>query len=56
MDKLWYDAARYCEETYGIRVDWEEEFFICPECGEPIYCCDWIDEEFITCPICEFHF
>ena len=52
----WENAAKYCEDTYGIYVDYEERFFICPECDEPIYECDWEDEEFILCPICEFHF
>lgn len=52
----WEEAAKYCEETYGIFVDWEERFFICPECDEPLYECDWPSEEFISCPICEFHF
>lgn len=52
----WVDAAKYCEKVYGIQVDWEEEFFICPECGESIYECDWEDEEFIFCPICEYYF
>lgn len=52
----WEEAAKYCEETYGIFVDWDERFFECPECGEPLYFEDWPSEEFVTCPICEFHF
>ena len=32
----WEDCAKYCEESYGIFVDWEEEYFICPVCDEPI--------------------
>lgn len=52
----WADAAIYCYNTYGIQIDWEEGFFICPECGEPIYGKDWEDEEFIFCPICSYWF
>ena len=51
----WHAAAIYCEETYGVHVNLKEGFFICPECGEPIYECDWKDYGWWdTCPICEF--
>ena len=56
MSASWYKTAKYCEKEYGIQADWEEGFFICPECGEPIYECDWEDEEFLFCPICEYYF
>ena len=57
--------AKYCEKTYGIpyiREDKEEDgYFICAECDEPIYSCDWSEEEFMRgdlfcCPICDFSF
>ena len=48
----WEYAAKMCEDVYGIFVDWEERFFICPECDEPIYECDF--SEFSICPVCEF--
>lgn len=48
----WESAAKMCEIVYGIYVDWEERFFICPECDEPIYECDFND--FAICPVCEF--
>jgi len=51
---MWEKIARYCEDEYGIFVDWEERFFICPECGEPIYECDWSADELHACPVCEF--
>ncbi len=58
----WEKIARYVEKTYGVQVDWDEEFFICPECGEPIYECDWNEEDYSLghkfngtayCPVCE---
>ena len=33
----WFEASKIIAEEYGTQVDYEEEFFICPECGEPIY-------------------
>lgn len=51
---MWKKMAKYCEEEYGVFVDWEEHFFICPECGEPIYECDWEEDELYACPVCEF--
>ena len=58
MDKScgWYWAAKIVEEDYGSFVNWEEEYFICPECGEPVYADDWHDNDFshgYICPICE---
>lgn len=56
MKWSWYYVAQYIiEPVYGGYVDWEEEFFECPECGEPIYKCDYpyIDIGMI-CPVCEF--
>ena len=57
--RAWYDIARKCEEDYGSQVDYEEGFFVCPECGEPIYGCDWSESELqnengeYICPVCE---
>jgi hypothetical protein len=50
----WERIARYCEEEYGTHIDWEDRFFICPECSEPIYECDWDEDELLACPVCEF--
>ena len=50
----WQETAHYCEIVYGIYVDWEERFFHCPECDEPIYECDWGNHEWTMCPVCEF--
>lgn len=52
----WEAKAKIAEEVYGSFVDWDERFYICPECGEPVYECDWTGAEFIDilCPICDF--
>lgn len=55
-EDAWMKAARYCEKTYGTYVNFEEEYFICPECDEPVYKCDWEDSDFHICPVCEFNF
>ena len=53
----WFKASKIVAEEYGTQVDYEEEFFICPECGESIYAEDWEDyENWDKCPICEFNF
>ena len=50
----WDSAAKYCEHEFGGYVDLDEGFFICPECGEPIYKSDWEDhDDWSLCPICE---
>ena len=58
----WEKVAHAVEEETGTFVDWDEEFFICPECSEPIYKCDWQNEDYflghaytgrIYCPVCE---
>ena len=52
---MWEKNAKEVEEVYGGFVDWEEKFYICPECGEPVYKCDWDEGELakFLCPICE---
>lgn len=53
----WHTAAVMCEELYGVHVNMKEGFFICPECGEPIYESDWEDYlEWDECPVCGFLF
>jgi predicted RNA-binding Zn-ribbon protein involved in translation (DUF1610 family) len=52
----WLEAAVYCEETFGVYVNMKEGFFICPECGEPIYECDWSNHDWDECPICGWNF
>lgn len=62
---MWDRLASYIETTYSdAYVDWEEGFFNCPECGEPIYKDDWRDSDYfengdpwlhrdVICPVCE---
>lgn len=51
----WEANALYVENVYGTFVDWIEEFYTCPFCGEPVYKDDWSEEELskYLCPICE---
>ena len=51
----WEKNAKYAQETFGTFVDWEERFYNCPCCGEPIYESDWNEEELaeFLCPVCE---
>lgn len=53
---MWEEKAKIAEEVYGSFVDWDERFYICPECWEPVYESDWTGAEFadILCPICNF--
>lgn len=53
---MWEVNADTVEKDYGSYVNREDKFYICPECGEPIYACDWTNEELVNkiCPICEF--
>ena len=55
MNRNWKKVAKLVEDVYGVYVDYEEGFFICPECDEPIYSEDWEDIDFI-CPVCEFSY
>lgn len=52
----WKDNAIYVEEECGAFVDYEEGFYICPECNEPVYECDWNARQLAeyVCPICEW--
>ena len=52
---MWEENAKKVAEVYGCYVDWEERFYECPFCGEPVYECDWSDKVLKKwlCPICE---
>ena len=55
----WEEIAKKVAEDFGVMVDDEDRFFICPECGEPIYEDDWKERDYLNtnkkiwyCPIC----
>lgn len=52
------ETANHCRETYGTFAYFHsgDEFFHCPECGEPILHQDWLDRDYTVCPICGFNF
>ena len=49
----WSECAKMCRKVFGSYIDWEERFFECPECGEPLLEIDWEEHNWETCPICE---
>ena len=52
----WEINAHTVEDVYRGYVDWNERFYECPACNEPIYECDWTAEDLKKelCPVCEF--
>ena len=63
----WSTVAICVEDIYGGIVDWDEEYFVCPDCGEPIHADDFSDfevipaarttinqedKEYYICPVC----
>lgn len=67
--KKFIEALTYANENFGVEygegakervskfTNIEEAWYICPECGEPIYFDDWADEEnFMRCPICHWNY
>lgn len=55
MADYWKENADYVREAGGEDyVCYEEGFYYCLECGEPIYRGDWTPDEFaeFMCPIC----
>lgn len=55
----WERNAKTLETVSGIYVAWDEpkgdRFYVCPCCDEPVYECDWFEEdlEAYFCPVCE---
>lgn len=53
----WKEIALYCKETYGTEFNEEEGFFVCDECGEPLYLENWNGlENPWVCPSCGTNF
>lgn len=53
---MWKENAYIIETFFGGEVNWEERYYICPECGDCVYEKDW-DGSILAvhlCPICEF--
>lgn len=52
---FWEINAKRVAEEFGGQVNWEDRFYICPFCGEPVYEEDWdpAELEIWVCPICE---
>ena len=51
---IWGEMANRIIDFYGGFVNWDERFFLCPDCEEPIYEEDYPEwEDGIVCPICE---
>ena len=53
MEVSWKELAEIVESVYGGYVDWDEEFFICPECNEIILSEDFPHYSGYMCPVCE---
>lgn len=53
---IWEENVKVVEQIYGCHIGWDERFYECPCCGEPIYECDWSEETLTSfiCPLCEF--
>lgn len=55
----WIQIAHLIEVNYDSLIDWNDRFFYCPECHEPVYEDEWEDFDLIDgnnnfiCPICE---
>ena len=52
----WELAAGLAEEQ-GSECNYEEGYFICPHCNEPVFEGDWTDDQMfkdnsVMCPIC----
>lgn len=49
----WEKLATAVEKNgYDTEVNWDEEYFICPYCEEPILECDFPKNKECACPIC----
>lgn len=56
---MWERMAFLIKANYGNEwVNWEEEYAVCPYCGEKIYLKNWASSDLIDglgnfmCPIC----
>lgn len=56
MINRWEENAKCVEDVYGGYVNWDDKFYICPECDEAVYEVDWDNDDLenFMCPICEW--
>ena len=56
MINRWEENAKCVEDVYGGYVNWDDRFYICPECDEAVYEVDWDNDDLenFMCPICEW--
>lgn len=54
MGPNWISNAKWIDYECGGYVNYEEKFYICPKCEEPVDADDWEDTEFAQklCPLC----
>lgn len=54
---MWEENANYIVDAFAGYVDWEARYYLCPECGEPIYEDDWGEKDLkdFICPVCDFN-
>ena len=51
----WNEVAKVVENDFGVQVEREEKIFVCPDCGDVIYECDFNKDSVLAlgyCPIC----
>ena len=55
MYSEWKENADYVRDCGGY-VNYSERYYLCLECGEPIYEEDWTSGELVEfiCPVCEW--
>lgn len=54
MYSEWKENADYVRDCGGY-VNYDERYYICLECGEPIYDGEWtLSELMFICPVCEW--
>ena len=55
MYSEWKENADYVRDCGGY-VNYDERYYLCLECGEPIYEEDWPPSELVEfiCPVCEW--
>ena len=51
----WNEVAKIVENDFDTQVDWAEKFFVCPDCVDVVYECDFNTDSVLAlgyCPIC----